>query len=479
MILSASTQERLLYSAILAITLIAFGTILYATQRRATFESIKSDLIRQTGFIAGAGLPRPGQPEGPQLPAPPASSELSDQGSTVRTLPGRWTQTLNLDGTVSGQSPDLSGTTLPLSQEGLAAVQDGKGWFETAQVDEEPLLTYSLRYKTAAGALEIVQVAFPIAQPLHSLSTLRLILAVGMGVVCVAAFAIGWALAGTALRPIDRIRRTAQEIGDEHNFSRRVEHSGPADEVGQLAITFNQMLAELESAYRQLENALRSQRRFVADASHELRTPLTTLRGNMELLGLIPGPDAAERAEILTDSIDEVERMIRLVSQLLTLARADAGQALGHEPVALAPLLEDVCRQARLITTRSQIQCEPPPDGAAVIGDKDALKQVLLILIDNAHVHTPPGTVISLSATLADRSASVSVSDDGPGIAADVLPHIFERFYRGEGERSGTGAGLGLAIARELVERQGGTISVESEVGQGTIFSVTLRRVAS
>jgi len=476
--MSIRLRLTLLYSVILAITLIAFGTILYATQRRATFESIKSDLVRQAGFIVGAGQPRPVPPDGLQLPAPPASGELSDQGSTVRTLPGRWTQTISLDGAVTGQSPDLSSTTLPLSQEGMAAVQDGKGWFETAQVDEEPLLIYSLRYKTAAGALEIVQVAFPIAQPLQSLSTLRLILVVGIGVVCLAAFAIGWVLAGTALRPIERIRRTAQEIGDEHSFKRRVEHSGPADEVGQLAITFNQMLAELESAYRQLESALRSQRRFVADASHELRTPLTTLRGNMELLGLDPGPDPAERAEILTDSIDEVERMIRLVSQLLTLARADAGQALGREPLTLAPLLEDVCRQAKLITTRSQIQCEPPPDGATVIGDKDALKQVLLILIDNAHVHTPPGTAIGLSVTVAGPSASVSVRDNGPGIAADVLPHIFERFYRGDGERSGTGAGLGLAIARELVERQDGTISVQSEAGQGTVFSVTLPRVA-
>ncbi len=113
------------------------------------------------------------------------------------------------------------------------------------------------------------------------------------------------------------------------------------------------------------------------------------------------------------------------------------------------------------------------------MGDKDALKQVLLVLIDNAHVHTPSGTAIDVSVALADRSASVSVRDSGPGIAPDVLPHIFERFYRGDAPRSGTGAGLGLSIAKELVERQDGTISVESELGQGTVFSVTLPRTAS
>jgi signal transduction histidine kinase len=477
--MSIRLRLTLLYSAILALTLIAFGTILYVTQSRATFDSIRADLVRQASFVANAGQPRPAPPEGWPSPALPPSGELPDPNSANRTRPGRWTQILSLDGTVITQTPDLSGTSLPLSQEGLAAVQSGQAWFERGEVDEEPVLIYSLRYATAAGAFEIVQVAFPIAHSLQSLSALRLILVIGSTIVCVAAFAVGWVLAGAALRPIDRIRRTAQAIGDEHNFSRRVEHVGPADEVGQLAITFNQMLAELESGYRQLEAALRSQRRFVADASHELRTPLTTLRGNMELLRRDPPLDAAERAETLADNIDEVERMIRLVNQLLTLARADAGQILQREPLALAPLLEDVCRQTRLITPRSPLLCEPPPEGTMVQGDRDALKQVLLILIDNARAHTSPGTVIGLSTSMTDARVSISVRDSGPGIAADVLPHIFERFFRGDAERSGTGAGLGLAIAQELVERQDGTIAVESEIGQGTVFTVTLPRLAS
>ena len=133
--------------------------------------------------------------------------------------------------------------------------------------------------------------AFPIGQPQQYLTTLRLVLLVGSSLAILLALALGWALAGAALRPIHRITQTAQAIGAERNFGRRVEHQGPADEVGQLAVTFNDMLAELESGYRQLEGALQSQRRFVADASHELRTPLTTVRGNIELLQ----PRAAHR----------------------------------------------------------------------------------------------------------------------------------------------------------------------------------------
>ena len=180
---------------------------------------------------------------------------------------------------------------------------------------------------------------------------------IGCSLAILAAFAVGWGLAGTVLRPIHRITLTAQAIGAEHDFGRRVQHTGPTDEVGQLAITFNTMLAELESAYRQLEQSLDSQRRFVADASHELRTPLTTVRGNIELLRREPPIDAKERADVLADTKDEVDRLIRLVHQLLVLARADAGQALQREPLPIKPLLEDVCRQARLLAPQRTIRC--------------------------------------------------------------------------------------------------------------------------
>jgi signal transduction histidine kinase len=318
-----------------------------------------------------------------------------------------------------------------------------------------------------------VQVAFPITQPEQSLRALRTILVIGCSLVIVAAFAIGWALAGTVLRPIHRITRTAQAIGAERDFGRRVQHTGPTDEVGQLAITFNTMLAELESAYRQLEQSLDSQRRFVADASHELRTPLTTVRGNIELLRREPPLDAQEQAEVLADTRDEVDRLIRLVHQLLVLARADAGQALQREPLPIKPLLEDVCRQFRLLAPQRTILCESVAD-VQVPGDRDALKQVFLILLDNALVHTSPGATIEVTAVTAQERVMISVRDDGAGIAPDVLPHIFERFYRGQVSRSGAGTGLGLSIAKQLVEAQGGTIAVESQVGQGSLFTVTL-----
>jgi len=470
--MSIRLRLTLLYSAILALTLITFSTILYVTQTRATYGSIKANLMRQAD---GLSNPRrfPGLPNQPPGEGAPPGGPPPGRSSSGGALPGRWTQTRSLDGTVLSRTLDLGDVTLPLSGQGLSTVQKGTGWFETAQVEDQPVLIYSQPFTPQGGAVGIVQVAFPIAQPEQSLLALRTILVIGCGLVIMAAFAVGWALAGTVLRPIHRITLTAQAIGAEHDFSRRVQHTGPTDEVGQLALTFNAMLAELESAYRQLEQSLDSQRRFVADASHELRTPLTTVRGNIELMRREPPLDANEQADVLADTRDEVDRLIRLVHELLVLARADAGQALRREPLPIKPLLEDVCRQFKLLAPQRMILCESLPD-VQVLGDRDALKQVFLILLDNALVHTSPGATVEMATATTEGCVAISVRDSGAGIAPEVLPHIFERFYRGQVSRSGTGTGLGLSIAKELVEAQDGTIVVESQVGQGSVFTVTL-----
>lgn len=475
--MSIRLRLTLLYSGILAITVIAFGSFLYAAQSQATYDSIKASLIRQAAFFPGAGRPVPPDGELRNDGGAPAPTDAQAIALPSGTLPGRWTQTRSLDGEVIGQTFDLSGVTLPLSDKGRQALQDG-GWFETATIQDEPLLIYS---QIVAGAVDggdlIIQVAFPIAQPQQYLNSLRLVLIAGGSLAIAVAFALGWMLAGAALRPIHRITQTARTIGAERDFGRRVQHQGPADEVGQLAITFNDMLAELESSYRQLEEALQSQRRFVADASHELRTPLTTVRGNIELLRRDPPMAAEERAEVMADTTEEVDRLIRLVNQLLMLARADAGQALRSEPIPVQPLIEDVCRQARRLGSQSQLHCQVQDTATgvfAVLGDRDALKQVLLILVDNALVHTPAGTAVTLTAAAAEAQVVFQVGDSGPGIAPEALPHIFERFYRGQVSRTGRNAGLGLAIAKELVEGQGGAITVESQLGRGAMFTVTL-----
>jgi signal transduction histidine kinase len=271
------------------------------------------------------------------------------------------------------------------------------------------------------------------------------------------------------------LTQTAQAIGAERDFSRRVEHTGPDDEVGRLAKTFNAMLAELQAAYEQVEGALEMQRRFVADVSHELRTPLTTLNGNIELLRREPPISDEDRADVLLDMSSESRRLIRLLTHLLTLARADARRPLQCEPVRIKPIIEDVCRQARVLEPDRGIACDLVPD-VAVLGEEDALRQVLLILLDNALKHTDGAIMVATRVT--DERVAISVHDSGPGIESELRPHLFERFSRGKASVAEAGTGLGLAIAKALVETQDGTIAIDSQEGQGSVFTVTLPRIA-
>jgi signal transduction histidine kinase len=218
---------------------------------------------------------------------------------------------------------------------------------------------------------------------------------------------------------------------------------------------------------------LQQQRRFVADASHELRTPLTTIRGNLGLLKRQPPIVEEDKRAVLEDMVEETDRLIRLTNDLLLLARSDAGRPLRLVPVPIGPLVDDVCRQARLLGEQRTVVCEDVP-AVGVLGDPDAIKQVLLILLDNALKYTPDGGTITIGAASAERAVVIAIRDTGPGIAPEALPHIFERFYRSDESRTGSGAGLGLSIAKELIDAQHGQINVTSAAGKGSIFSVTL-----
>jgi signal transduction histidine kinase len=344
---------------------------------------------------------------------------------------------------------------------------------ETATVEGDRVLIYTVPILVEGQLTEILQMGRSLTTRDQSINALGVNLLIASILAIVVAFGLGWVLAGMSLRPINRLTQTAQTIGIERDFSRRVEHTGPDDEVGRLAKTFNAMLSELQAAYQRVEQSLEMQRRFVADVSHELRTPLTTLSGNVELLRREPPISAEDRSEVLDDMGSESKRLIRLVNDLLALARADAHRPLQSEAVAVKPIIEEVCRQARLLAPEREIDCSAPP-GVAVWGQADALKQVLLILLDNAIKHGDGP--IAVTSKVLEGGVALSVSDTGPGIELELVPYLFERFATGS--ETDAGIGLGLAIAKALVEAQSGTIRVESQVGEGSVFTVTLPQAA-
>lgn len=278
----------------------------------------------------------------------------------------------------------------------------------------------------------------------------------------------GWAIAGRALRPVATMTATAAAIAETRDLSRRIEAPAARDELWHLAATFNAMLESVELAYQ-------AQQRFVADASHELRAPLTAIQGNLQLLRRHAAMPEAEREAALAEAEREAERLTRLVADLLALARADAGLVLRRGRVELDRLLLDALAAARHLARGQDIALDHL-EPTQVAGDPERLRQLLLIVLDNALKYTlPPGRVV---ATLRRDGglAEVTVRDSGIGITAADLPHIFERFYRADLARAREpgGTGLGLPIARWIVEQHGGTLAVVSAPGQGTAVTIRL-----
>ena len=282
------------------------------------------------------------------------------------------------------------------------------------------------------------------------------------------AFGAGWLLSSRALRPIAVLTETAGTIARSQEFSRRVIVHRSRDELGRLGTTFNEMLASLERAYA-------AQQRFVADASHELRAPLTVIQANLELLEHAPGLALDERARAVHEAHAETARLSRLVADLLALARADSGETIRHAPVELDRIVMDVVGEARHLASGQRLELGPLQP-TNVTGDADRLKQLLLILLDNAIRYTPaPGRIV-VGLARVDGSAEVTVRDSGIGIAPDVLPHVFDRFTRADRARSRDpgGTGLGLSIARWIVEQHGGRVELGPTPGGGTTASVRL-----
>jgi heavy metal sensor kinase len=271
------------------------------------------------------------------------------------------------------------------------------------------------------------------------------------------------------LGPIDRITRAASAIGAE-DLSRRLNFEGSRDEVGRLAATFDSMLDRLDRAFRR-------QRQFTADASHELRTPLTILSSQIDV-ALEQARAPEEYARILHSLREDTARMSQLLGELLTLARADAGQQLlTREPLDLGELVRNVVAAMQpLATQRGVLLTEDVHEQAVVDGDQTRLSQLLLNLVDNGLWYTPSGGSVSVCLEHAGSEAVLRVVDTGAGIGSDHLPHIFERFYRADPARNRAdgGTGLGLAISKWIAEAHGGHISVESVVGSGTTFAVHL-----
>lgn len=351
-----------------------------------------------------------------------------------------------------------------------ATISEGKSRFHTVTFRGEQVRIYftpldvppSLRRRGISGVLEVFQIEAAYSQTNQAIELILLGLAL---LVLVIAPLSGWWIARAALRPIRRISRTVHSIGGSGDMSRRVHFTGPRDEIGQLAETFDAMMDRLEQMFE-------TQKRFVADASHELRTPLTTIRGNADLMRIAPPED---QAACLAAIRKESERMSRLVNDLLLLAEADIDQQpLEKRRVELDGLLDEVYRSALLLAGDQVAVLLEENQELVVDADPDRIKQVLLNLTDNALKFTPAGGTLTLRSRRRGDFAEIDVADTGVGIPPDEQEAIFRRFYRLDRARSTAGSGLGLSISAWIIQSHGGTIDVRSRLGEGSTFTIRL-----
>ena len=294
-------------------------------------------------------------------------------------------------------------------------------------------------------------------------------------IILLGSIGVGYWLAGRALRPVQDMMDELEAIQDGRSLHRRLMVPRSGDELARLAMKVNGMIARLEQSFSGL-------RRFTADASHELKTPLMVIRAGVERA--LTHPKApADSIEMLDDTLNQINLMSELVETLLTLARADEGRAtLAVEQQDLRPLVAEAVETAGMLGETAEIAVRATlPQGPVILPvDGGRIRQLLLNLVTNAIKYTPAGGSVALELVDTGSTVSITVSDSGIGIAADDLPHVFDRFWRADLARTRTGDrpgfGLGLAISRWIVEAHGGTIVVQSRPGRGSIFTVTLPR---
>jgi two-component system OmpR family sensor kinase len=290
---------------------------------------------------------------------------------------------------------------------------------------------------------------------------------------------IGAALVRRELEPLERVASTARRVSTlpldrgEVQLAERMPDADPETEVGQVGAALNHMLDHVGAALEARQNSEMQLRQFIADASHELRTPLAAIRGYAELTRR--GPLSEDATYSLSRISSQAERMTTLVEDLLLLARLDAGRPLERSDVDLTRLVLDAVSDAHAAGSSHRWQLDLPEEPVTVRGDASRLTQVITNLLANARTHTPPGTAVAVTLEAKSGTARVSVVDEGPGIPAELLPHVFERFARGSTSRSreNGSTGLGLAIVHAVVAAHGGGVSVTSRPGH-TAFTVRL-----
>ncbi len=452
--MSLRTQLTSLYAVVAGIILLVFGVVTYVLVNVMLVDQIDLSLDQTARqIIAKSRVNAMGDIEVLELPSLDVTSNV-------------FVQVWSSSNQLKIFSPNIAKLSKPLDTTGLKAIAPV---YRDSQVNSASLRVLSVPLSVEGRRVGILQVGIFRGLIDGTLRTLLWVLAIASVVFISMAAIAGWLLTGQAMAPLELVTDTALSISKADDLSRRIPNPAHSqNEVGILISAFNQTLDRLEKLFT-------AQKRFVADVSHELRTPLTVIKGNVGLLRKMKKPDE----ESLQSIENEVDRLTRMVGDLLLLAQAETGKLpLAIQPLELDSLLMDVFHQMKVLAGDKidfQIsQIEP----LSIMADRDRIKQVYLNLLGNAVKYTPPGGSIRIAMRRTEKMVQTIITDTGPGIPAEDIPHIFERFYRSDKARTrtsdGSSFGLGLSIANWIVKNHGGMVEVSSKEGFGTTFTVYL-----
>ncbi len=459
------TRLALLLMFVLVVVLVGFSVTIYQLTRTSLADNIIPDLKARAAMLVAALEP----------PAGSTTMRIPDLGSYV--------------------TPDIAVEVLDANQNVLAATAYASKAFPgstrltkgvTTQAIPENLLnnpTFRVYSQAVTANGQVVGYVVVARSPYiiqQVMDELQGFLIPGTIIALLVGGLLGWLVVRFTLRPVERLAVSAAAIASSGDHAQRLPMQKPSDEIRRLAGTINGMLDALDMAYQDVRKTNDLQRHFLADASHELRTPLTIMLSTLDVLSRVGLSDPQFQTQALADMRVEVERMAGLVTQLLMLARTDEAATIAHQPLLLGEMVSDACRHAGLAAgpTLNYAGLEPL-EGAVVWGNPDHLKQLFLILLDNACKYTSVDGQVEVCGQLAAGNAIVSIADSGIGIPAADAPKVFERFYRAENASVYPGTGLGLTIAQRIAEQHGGTIALSSELGRGSRFTVTLPMFAS
>jgi len=451
------------YAGLLALSLLLFGSSVYLGLKRHLDRQLRRSLAEQAKTI-GENLLADGEERGDRY----VIVEINE--SYAPEISGRFIRVVRADYSVLYESSaPRDGSFNPRLIPAVGESTWRSYEVRELQIGGRTLVTHGLLYTSPRGKQYLIETGAP-DQPIREvLHSLLLVLALGMPAFVIVAVAGGRLLVKRALGPVQAITQQAERISS-HNIAERLPVARTGDEIERLSISLNRMIARLEEAFEQIS-------RFTADVSHELRTPLTILRGELEII-VQQGELSPEVLEQIGNALEEIERLSRIVDQLLVITRLDAGQAvIEHARLDLGSLTQSTVQQMQLLAEEKALSIRCKIDGAVeVYGDPTRLRQVVVNLMDNAIKYTSGAGCVEVSVFREGEKAVIGVADNGAGIDAEALTHVFERFFRSDKARNreSGGTGLGLAIVKAICTAHQGTVTVKSIPRKGTSVRVEL-----